>query len=277
MQDNSGNNPTNYPARHSGGKDDEKDKIPPDSEHLLNILEIVGGLIFGVLGVELDAAGFHIWGYFFDSLALACGIFVLVHWIKKCGFIHHKKLLAGLLFADGVLFMFLSMHTLSVEKPTPQPTPRPAPSPVQTEPFIEGTEYTQKQLETVFPFGYAVFWFGQNKILEYKVFKNGLMDWKVDVDQVVIEPNFSTGMVTWTIPNVDAVSTFNGPGVHMTTKNGSFIITGTLKKGFMQRIGFNIGNQPIMYVATLNEVLPICPTSGSLFYTYVFRSFHHPI
>jgi predicted nucleic acid-binding protein len=26
-----------------------------------------------------------------------------------------------------------------------------------------------------------------------------------------------------------------------------------------------------------DEVLPICPTSGSLFYTYVFRSFHHPI
>jgi predicted HNH restriction endonuclease len=25
------------------------------------------------------------------------------------------------------------------------------------------------------------------------------------------------------------------------------------------------------------EVLPIRPTSGSLFYTYVFRSFHHPI
>jgi transposase-like protein len=31
------------------------------------------------------------------------------------------------------------------------------------------------------------------------------------------------------------------------------------------------------HMPELFEVLPICPTSGSLFYTYVFRSFHHPI
>jgi hypothetical protein len=123
--------------------------------------------------------------------------------------------------------------------------------PVNHTDYIEGTEYTQKRLEDIFPFGYAVFFFGQNRILRNEVFKNGLLDWKLDVDQVAIAPDFFTGQVTWTIPNVN--TTPDGPGPKIIINGGTVSASVPLKKGCIRRTGFYLANKPVMHVMTLGD------------------------
>ena len=115
--------------------------------------------------------------------------------------------------------------------------------------FIEGTDINRKQMEYEFPFGYAIFYFGQNKIQRCEIFKNGLMDWKADMDAVEIEPNFNTGIVTWKIPNITAIS----PGGHgLNLEIGMQTMTCELKRKAVARCGVYAGNNPVLYVATLN-------------------------
>jgi hypothetical protein len=66
--------------------------------------------------------------------------------------------------------------------------------------YLPGTKITQTQLLEAFPFGYAVLYMAKDKSFTYNVFKNGLFDWKIDFDQVKIEPDFSAGTVKWTMP-----------------------------------------------------------------------------
>ena len=117
--------------------------------------------------------------------------------------------------------------------------------------YVEGTEYTQKRLSEIFPFGYVVFFFGQNRILHNEIVKSGMMDWKLDVDSVSINPNFYSGVVTWTIPNVNA--TPGNTGAQNTVINSKVVSEAPLKKGYAGRTGFMFGNTPVMYVMTLGD------------------------
>src|SRR5208282_5622242 len=76
-------------------------------------------------------AGFHIWGYFFNSLALACGIGLLVHHIKKSGFKYGRQLFGALMVVDLILFVFLSWHTFSTENPPSLPVNSAEPKPAE--------------------------------------------------------------------------------------------------------------------------------------------------
>ena len=111
MKDDSAENPPDNASGESAAQDDVKQQEPGNNEILINSLEIGGGLIFGVLGVEVSDAGFHIWGYLFDSAALACGIALLVHHIKKTGFNHCRKLFWSLVAKDFILFMFSTLDS----------------------------------------------------------------------------------------------------------------------------------------------------------------------
>lgn len=105
--------------RASGGtSQNDPPKLPLNGDGLLvTILEIGGGLIAVVLGVELDAAGFHILGYFFDSIAVACGIVLIVHQIKeKTNFKHSQKLFWLLMNLNFILLVFLSFYTFFTKK-----------------------------------------------------------------------------------------------------------------------------------------------------------------
>jgi hypothetical protein len=78
--------------------------------------------------------------------------------------------------------------------------------------LIEGTQFTHKLLtDEIFPFGYAVIFFGEDKRFRYEIFKNGLLDWRVDWDQVQIQPDVSAGRVKFIIP-----ATASGSGLTIT-------------------------------------------------------------
>lgn len=148
----------------------------------------------------------------------------------------------------GIIIIFVSDR-----KPIPdtEPQPRPAPAPLPIEPFIEGTQTTYKRLSEAFPFGYAVFFYGQNKIIRNEIISNGLMDWKLDTDKVGIEPNFYTGMVTWTIPDVSI--TDSGPGGKIIMNGSSFTLSFPMRRGVSHLAGISNGNKPVMYVGTISD------------------------
>jgi hypothetical protein len=119
---------------------------------------------------------------------------------------------------------------------------------VQQQGYIEGTDITHKQLQEVFPFGYAVIYLGQNKRFRYEVFKNGLMDWKIDLDKVTIDPDFASGKVTWKIQPTSA----EGQAGQIQFVNSTVSVICPMKNGTTNKAGFIIGNNPVPYVATLN-------------------------
>ena len=140
---------------------------------------------------------------------------------------------------------FLIANLKSFSPPEPKAAQGP-PGPV-----IEGTRFTQKRLSEIFPFGYAVFFFGQNRILRNEIFKNGMMDWKLDVNAVVIEPDFYSGSVQWTIPNVNAAT--DGSGPHVSVNGGTIKVAAPLKEGCARRGGFLLANKPVLHVITLGD------------------------
>lgn len=118
--------------------------------------------------------------------------------------------------------------------------------------YIPGTEIARKEVERIFPFGYAVFLYGKDKIIKRELFKNGRMEWKVDVDKVTVEPDFYTKVVRWSIPGVSADSSGNGPGIHLIGPS-TVTMPSRLEKGYIRAAGFDFGNKPILYVGTLDD------------------------
>jgi len=117
--------------------------------------------------------------------------------------------------------------------------------------FIEGTRYTQNRLNEIFPYGYVVFWYGQNHILRNQISKNGKQDWKLDVDAVSLDPDFDSGKVTWMLPSVN--STPEGFWPELTINGSTIHVTANLKEGFARQAGFLVENKPMMYVMTLSD------------------------
>lgn len=118
---------------------------------------------------------------------------------------------------------------------------------VQQPEFIEGTRFTSKRLQDIFPFGHVVFFFGQNEILTHQVYKNGLMDWTFDVGEVSIEPDFYSRTVKWKIPNV------NTSGGQVSIDKGSITIKGPLQVGCTYRAGVLLPNKPVMHLMTIGD------------------------
>jgi hypothetical protein len=72
---------------------------------------------------------------------------------------------------------------------------------------IEGTDVTREQLKGIFPFGYTVFFFNGNELLRYEIVTNGLLDWKIDWENVKIVPNFADGTVAGVSGHITAACT----------------------------------------------------------------------
>jgi ABC-type transport system involved in multi-copper enzyme maturation permease subunit len=168
------------------------------------ILFIGDGLCWGTADYfwthNLIALGdFFYWLFWVVSL-LSAGRIILETW-------ESPKVVWTVSCTCSLLIGFIII-LVSARKTPPMPvaTPRPVAVPAPTEPFIEGTEVTHKQLSDTFPFGYTVFFSGENKRFRYEVFSNGLYDWNIDCDKVKIEPDIAAGMVTWTIPVITGVS-----------------------------------------------------------------------
>ncbi|MGD1088783.1 MAG: hypothetical protein ABR955_08680 [Verrucomicrobiota bacterium] len=115
--------------------------------------------------------------------------------------------------------------------------------------YIEGTDFTHKQLWNTFPFGYAIIHFGQNRIENYEIVTNGLMDWKIDLNHVIIKPNYFEGKVEWTIPHVSATS-ISG----LDFNAGEMEAISDFKTGSLAAPGVLVAkNKPVLCIGTLND------------------------
>jgi len=112
--------------------------------------------------------------------------------------------------------------------------------------YLPGTDMTHSELSGVFPFGYAVIYPTENKRFRYDMFKNGKMDWNLDLDRIEIEPDFSRGTVTFQIHPISAEG-----NTTMHFINSTFTIVCPLKNRVFRRAGFNFGNNPVPHVAVL--------------------------
>jgi hypothetical protein len=106
-------NPGQKTTQNSG-----KHVSPTKRDGLIDILEIAGGLVLGMIAVACADAGFHIWGFFFGFLAVVCGMAIVAHYLEKLGVKFIKTGLAVSLFLLLALFAFLAFH-----KPPQEPKP----------------------------------------------------------------------------------------------------------------------------------------------------------
>jgi hypothetical protein len=118
--------------------------------------------------------------------------------------------------------------------------------------FIDGTDVTHEELEKIFPFGYAVFYLNDKGQIDTHEFRNNLANWKIDWSSVKIEPNFSSVIVRFTMPEVDA-NPGTGSNLKIQVNNGLFIVDLQLKKGAIRPIGLMLGGNPVPYVAVLSD------------------------
>ena len=131
-----------------------------------------------------------------------------------------------------------------------QPAPTVVAVPQQN--FFEGTDITQKQLEKLFPFGYVVIYTAENKRFRYEVFKNGLLDWTFDWDAVKVDPNFTTGIATITMP-MGNTTRADGSFVFKTF-GSSMVLSLPLKTGEMRAAGGEfVDDAPTPYIVVLSD------------------------
>jgi hypothetical protein len=116
--------------------------------------------------------------------------------------------------------------------------------------FIEGTQFTYKQLEQAFPFGYAVYFYAEKTQMSYDVFTNGMFDWNTDWRSIQIEPNFANGTVSLKIPVVNA----NNESDNQHFRNFTINPTIAMKTGEITPIDYiHPSNGPIPFVLVLSD------------------------
>lgn len=226
--------------------------------------ELIGGVILFALGSGFTEIEYHRCALLCYYFSVQFGVAAALHYLKRS--YRHAKIcfwiLTGLILA---VFVFLYFRASQPTRAQIQQTPAPVQPSPQNEQFIEGTDYTEKHLNEIFPFGYAIFFVGQNKPPEIQLFTNNLMNWTFDVKSVSIIPNSFTGKVEWRIPNIAAVSdpsvASNGFGGVAHIHVGVEVVVTPFRRGFIGRAnGFvNGNNQPNMYVGVLsdNQRLPV--------------------
>jgi hypothetical protein len=149
----------------------------------------------------------------------------------------------------AVLFVFLSLHKPAAETKSVEPVKIEIAQPA----YIEGTDVTYKQLEELLPFGNAIFYYSENKRFTYQVFKNGLVDWQIDWDNVKIEPDFVAGTVKWTIP---APISIVGTNINIQMKGNSAavgVIPFKRDKIFSAGLLYDSPNKPTLWIGTLSD------------------------
>lgn len=115
---------------------------------------------------------------------------------------------------------------------------------------VPSTRVTHVQLTEMFPFGYAVIYYTEEKRFIY-VHQKDLMHWTFDWQAIKVEPNFATGVVKWTVPQVTGTST---AGSKITFKIGELISEQPFKEdGQIHSIGIHIQGKPVPCVMTLND------------------------
>jgi hypothetical protein len=108
--DNSGEETTQNGIKH----------ISPAKDSLIEILEIAGTLIFGIIAFVCADAGFHILGIIFGYLAVVCGMGIVAHHLQKFGVKFVKTGLVVSVILLAALFVFLALHKSPPEtKPYP--------------------------------------------------------------------------------------------------------------------------------------------------------------
>jgi hypothetical protein len=133
----------------------------------------------------------------------------------------------------------------------PDPSPQQAVIIIPQPDYIEGTEVARKQLEQIFPFGYAIIYLNEENQKEIHEFRSKLSNWRINWDLVKIEPNFESGNVTFTTPNIDANAADKGSVLVMS--NSTFVVNIRLQKG-VSRVGpIQFGAVPVPYFAILND------------------------
>jgi hypothetical protein len=70
--------------------------------------------------------------------------------------------------------------------------------------YLVGTQITHKQLDEIFPFGYKVIYFSENKLIKTEVLNTGQLRWHIDWDQLVVHPDVGGNRVDWFIPAYSA-------------------------------------------------------------------------
>lgn len=130
------------------------------------------------------------------------------------------------------------------------------PTPNQATPipdFIDGTNVTQTDLWNTFPFGYTVFSRGTGQQWRYEKFTSDKYQFDIDPKSVGIEPNFSKGTVTWTIP-LKGNPPAGQPGLRLEDSLARVEAPLTPKVATrVMRMHLMPGEQPELYVSTLSN------------------------
>lgn len=117
--------------------------------------------------------------------------------------------------------------------------------------YIAGTSVERKDIEHLFPFGYAVLYPTDNKRYRYEVFNTGLAEWGINWTNTKIVPDVAKGTVEWEIaPEFLTVP----PRGRVEFAHMLFHQVSPLKTGIGAPLLLNAGaNQPRLYFLTLND------------------------
>lgn len=132
------------------------------------------------------------------------------------------------------------------QKPDSKVTPAIIAVAHQPPDYIEGTKFTHAQLHEMFPFGYTVIYFSGNRRFRDEVVRTAKLEWKLDVDNITIEPDFSAGTVRWTLPNVSTEG-------NLRLKVNRLTLYTKLQAGSGGTAPVYVRNQPGLYVLTLSD------------------------
>ncbi len=121
--------------------------------------------------------------------------------------------------------------------------------------YFPGTQITRSRLREVFPFGYAVIFFGKSERERWEVWRTGKLEWKIDLDNIIIDPHPETDTVSWVIPPISAI----GTNYHGEFHGVNLYVTSHFTPGSMENSGFVIADAPNIYVAVLgnNQRTPV--------------------
>jgi hypothetical protein len=195
-----------------------------------------------------------IWHFVVVWLAL-CGLLLEVAWAG----VQFRKASAGWQAGVWIVYAFACFQVGNLErnkyleslKEVTQPSRVVAVVGVPQPDYIDGTQFTHKQMEDFFPFGYAILYPNENKRFRYEVFKTGQMEWTIDLAKVKVETDFTAGKVTVTLPKNWSAS--GGPQNNTVIMDNSTIkMEMPLTLGNCNPVGIVFGNTPCPYLLVLS-------------------------
>lgn len=115
---------------------------------------------------------------------------------------------------------------------------------------IEGTNVTNAQLKSAFPFGYVVF-SSRDGRWQYSPLPSDKMEYTADWGKVRITPNFVKKIMKWTIPELNSTNLPTAQIISSDVENAAIPLN---EKEICRLAGFiNILDQPQICLGTLND------------------------